>query len=313
MILPQSPLSRLTLAALGTLLGVQAVQAEPVIDASSAAAVISGPATPSSWTYPGYINSSSNASDADGNAYGYAFANTSGAYAVNSSAEGKGNAQAHSQFAFRFENLSGIAQHYTLSFRIYGGYLDTYAYRDLLAGETMSVSYAASIKTQLGGVGGWTSVFSSSATLNRDANGSTLTRSGVALTGSDADVSDHSYSWSNDYYAVNLGVVGAGDFIDVLAELDNNAVADVGIYSFGGGECNGYGDGWDGYGGCYGNYFAGRASSFYGDPLEIDTDPLAFAVTAVPAPQDLPEPAGLALVGLAAGAAALARRRRSDA
>lgn len=311
MILPQSPLSRLTLAALGVLLGVQAAQAEPVIDASSAAAVISGPATPSIWTAPGYINSGSWAGDADGNASGYAFASSTGAYAVSSSAEGKGNAQAHSQFAFRFENLTGIAQHYTLSFRIYGGYIDTSAYRDLLAGETLSVAYGASIKSQLGGVGGWNTLFSSSATLNRDASGSTLTRSGVALTGSDADVSDHSYSWSNDYYAVDLGVVAAGGFVDVLAEVDNNAMADVGIYSFGGGECNGYGDGWDGYGGCYGNYFAGRAASFYGDPLEIDADPLAFAVTAVPA-QDVPEPAGLALVGVAAGAAAFARRRRND-
>jgi len=324
MILPQSSLSRLTLAALTTLLGhVGVAHAAPVVGASSLAAVASGPATPSTTGVSGdaYVNSYSSIGDLTGNAYGYAFANTGGAYAVSVNTAGIGNSAAHAQFVHRFTNETSVAQHYTLSFHIYGGNISTNSYyRPLVSGESLTASYAASVKANVNGMG-WTSVFSSAATVTTDENGSTGSRSGTDLSGSDGDFSDGSYYWSNDYYSVNLGIVAAGGYVDVLSEVDNSAMSNVGIYNFTGGEC-GYGDG---YGDArsqncgYGETFAGTASSFYGDPIALNglggtenaLDPDGFAVTAVEV-RDLPEPASLALVGLAVGAAGVARRRRKQ-
>lgn len=327
MILPQSPLSRLTLAALATLLSQAGIaHANPTIDASSVAAVSSGTATPGKIGAPGdpYVYSSANASDATGNAWGNGWASIGGSYAVRASSEGIASSEAHAQFGYRFQNLTGVAQHYTLSFYIYGGGVGTNAYyRPLETGEFLTASYAASIKTSLNGGGTWNSAFSSGATITTNATGSTGSRSGNELTGSDDNFADGSYYWSGDYYSVDLGVVAAGDFIDVLAEVETSSASNVGIYSFDGGSC-GYGYGY-GYG--YGNYdcgpqevFAGQAFASYGDPLNIDGDPqflnndnaAVFSAVAASQPQPLPEPAGLALVGLAVGAAGLARRRKRN-
>lgn len=314
MILPQSRLSRMTLAALATLLGQAGLaHADVVVGASSAAAVATATGTPSSYTDTGYINSSTWASDATGYASGYAFANVGGAYAVNSFAEGIGSASAHAQFANRFYNTSGVAQHYTLSFRIYGGSISAYdyGYRPLDSGEFLTASYAASVKVSLNG-GTQNTAFSSSATLTRNAAGFSLVRNGTVLNGADdpaTQIDDGNYAWSNAYYSVDLGVVAAGSYIDVLAEVDNGAGANVGVYNFSGSEC-GYGDGYGNGDGCYGSNYLGYAGSFYGDPLELSGDPLNLALTSTAVAQDLPEPASLALVGLAVGAAGVARRRR---
>lgn len=313
MILPQSRLSRMTLAALATLLGqVGLAHADVVVGASSAAAVATSTGTPSSYADTGYINSNTWASDATGYASGYAFANVGGSYAVSSYAYGVGNSAAHAQFANRFFNTSGVAQHYTLSFRIYGGSISAYdyGYRPLDSGEFLTSGYAASVKVSVDG-GSQATAFSSSATLTRDSSGFALVRSGTVLNGADdplTQIADGDYAWSNAYYTVDLGVVAAGSYIDVLAEVDNGANANVGVYNFSGGEC-GYGDGYgDGY--CYGSEWVGRASSFYGDPLELSGDPDNLVLTATAVAQDLPEPASLALVGLAVGAAGVARRKR---
>lgn len=320
MILPQSRLSRMTLAALATLLGqVGLAQADVVVGASSAAAVATATGTPSSYVDTGYINSNTWANDATGYASGYAFANVGGSYAVSSFAEGIGNSSAHAQFANRFYNTSGVAQHYTLSFRIYGGSIsaDDHGYRPLDSGEFLTSSYAASVKVSLNG-GAQNTAFSSAATITRNDSGVSLVRSGTVLNGADdpvTDIADGDYAWSNAYYSVDLGVVAAGSYIDVLAEVDNSAAANVGVYNFSGSEC-GYGDGYgDGYG-CYGSNYVGQAGSFYGDPLGLNTIPLLdgdpdnLVLTANAVTQDLPEPASLALVGLAVGAAGVARRKR---
>lgn len=315
MILPQSRLSRMTLAALATLLGQAGLaHADVVVGASSAAAVATGAGVPAPYGSAGYISSSTWAYDATGDAWGYAFANVGGAYAVSSDAAGIGNSSAHAQFANRFYNTSGVAQHYTLSFRIYGGSISAYdyGYRPLDSGEFLTSSYAASVKVGLNG-GALNTVFSSAATLTRDVAGFSLVRSGTVLNGADdplTEIGDGNYAWSNAYYSVDLGVVAAGSYIDVLAEVDNSAAANVGVYSFSGGEC-GYGDAIvEGYGYCGDGYgYVGRAAAFYGDPLGLD-DPLNLALTTNAVKQDLPEPASLALVGLAVGAAGVARRKR---
>lgn len=336
MILPQSRLSRMTLAALATLLGgLGAVHAEPVIGASSAAAVAAGPGSTSTYEYPAgtppysYVNSSTGAYDSTGNAYGYAFAHTGGAYAVHSYVDGTGSGSGGAQFLNRFQNLSGVDQHYTLSFHIYGGYISAYSngYRDLLLGEELSSTYAASLKISLDGGTTWLTKFSSGATITANKDGITATRSGTELVGADnlsTDVQDGYYSWSNAYYTVDLGVVAAGATFDIQADVGTSALANVGTYSFTD-NCGGYGYGGYGYGGyeptsdyeCERNVYVGHAGSFYGDPLDVwgsvsmPGDPQGFALNAT-APGQLPEPASLALLGLAAGAAGLARRKRQQ-
>lgn len=336
MILPQSRLSRMTLAALTTLLGhVGIAHAEPVIGATSAAAVMTGPGTTSTYEYPStapysYVNSDTSANDpSSGWSNGYAFAHTGGAYAVRSSVDGTGAGSSRAQFVNRFQNLSGVAQHYTLSFHIYGGSISAYSngYRDLVAGESLTSSYAASVQISLDGGTTWNTRFTSGATITTTEGGTTATRNGTVLTNADdlgTGVQDGSYSWGNDYYTVDLGLVAAGGFFDVQSVVGTSSDANVGVYSFT--ENCGYG----GYGG-YGEYLTrsdrsdatcdrtvavGHAGSFYGDPLDVRGSPSTandadgFVLTANAAAQDLPEPASLALVGLAVGAAGMARRKR---
>ncbi|HEY0956407.1 MAG TPA: PEP-CTERM sorting domain-containing protein [Roseateles sp.] len=312
MILPQSRLSRMTLAALATLLGHSLAHADLVVGASSAAAVASATGTPSPYSDPTYSSSNTSISDATGSAYGYAFANAGGAYAVSSYVYGTGSSEAHAQFSNRYYNTSGVTQHYTLSFKIYGGNISAYdyGYAALETTDFLKSGYAASVKVSVDS-GTVDTKFSSSATLTRDSGGFSLQRSGTVLAGADdplSQLSDGDYSWSGAYYTVELGAVAAGSYIDVVAAVDNNASANVGVYDFGGGsECT------DSYGNTYycgyGYGYVGRASSFYGDPLDLDSQ--LFSVTSAAA-QDLPEPASLALVGLAVGAAGLARRKRKQ-
>lgn len=325
MILPQSRLSRMTLAALATLLGQAGLaHAAPVVGAGTVAAVTSGPGWTSTYQYPddppySYVNSSSGASNTTGESSSYAFANEGGAYAVRAYAYGIGTSSANAEFVNRFYNTSGVAQHYTLSFHIYGGGLGAYlyGYRPLEAGESLISGYSASVKVTRSG-GAQTTVFSSAATLTQTDSGFSLSRSGTTLSGADDPVTgidDGYYGWSDDYYTVNLGIVAAGDFVDVLAMVDSKAISNVGVYSFGSSEC-GYGSyGGDGgsYGGC--NSYVGQAYASYGDPIDAigHADPDGFVLTASAVAQDLPEPASLALVGLAVGAAGLARRKRRQA
>ena len=304
----------MALAAMASLLGYTGITfALPVVDAASSASTQTVTAVPVDGTSPGYANSQSNATDTTGQGSGYAFASGNGAYAVSSRADGMADGTAYASFLTTIVNDTGVAQSYSLSFHIYGGYIEAMlnSGATLVDPESLLASYGASVKVN------GNSVFESSATIARDTGGIVLTKSGADLNPGD-DGSDGSYSWGGAYYTIDLGVVAAGDSIAVLAEVDDTAFADVGSYDFGGGS---------GYGGCgygsaeataigtfaatTGDCFKGYASAFYGDPSELTGQPFpGFNITGTP--RGIPEPATLALAALALGAAGAAGRRRQS-
>lgn len=296
--------------------------AAPVLGASTSASSNGSVGVEGTYSYAGYQNSSTYVwGGSYDSASGYAFSSSSGAYAVSSYATGyTGSGTAFASFLNTVVNTSGVAQHYTLSFKIYGGSLSTSAYATLDPDEYLRSSYSASIKVNS------QQVWFSSAGIDNSGGTTTSTKSGTDLNSGD-DGSDGYYSWGSSYVTVDLGILDPGESLDVLAELSDSALSNVGVYSYSG--SGGY-DGYGGYGGynyCgYGEVATlaaatadtglvegcvtskGNASAFYGDPSEIDADPLAFAVTA----NAVPEPGSLALLAMAGGAAALARRRRRD-
>ena len=297
----------------------------PVISADSAAAAFDGTAnvagTPSTNTSPGYVNSITQSNQAQGTATGYAFANQFGAYAVNSSAEGKGNASAQAKLQYTLMNSSALAQSYTMSFYIYGGYLEAMTAFNgpgLSGSESLSAGYTASIKA------GSNTVFSSGATFTRTDGLTTLVKTGTEL--SNASASASMYAWSGATYSIELGVLGAGESMDVLAQLDDMTVSDVGTYIYSGGGGYGYqcsgGGGYNAIGGMSTmavalddvTCFKGNARAFYGDPVDFDDQTPPTAVTFVgTAVGQVPEPGTLALVALALVAAATGRRRKHAA
>ncbi len=296
----------------------------PTLGASTAASSNGSAGVENTSSSPGYQNSSTYAPDGVYDPYNsasaYAFSSSSGAYAVSSYATGySGSGNAFASFLNTVVNNSGVAQQYSMTFKIYGGSLSTSAYAALDQDEYLRSGYAASIKVNN------QQIWFSAASIDNTGGTTTSSKSGTDLNSGD-DGDDGYYSWGATYVTIDLGILDPNESMDVLAELSDNALSNVGVYSYSNG------GGYDSYGG-YNNYcgygefpstlaFAtvdtglvegcvaskGNASAFYGDPLEIDADPLAFAVTA----NAVPEPGSLALLALAGGAAALARRRRRD-
>ena len=76
---------------------------------------------PSNGNSGNYASSYSDASDATGRASGYSFSSGAGAYAVHGHVWGTGDASSTASFTYRVENNSSFAQHYFISFHIYGG------------------------------------------------------------------------------------------------------------------------------------------------------------------------------------------------
>ena len=294
-------------------------QAAPVVVSATTSAFDStntpGSTTPSAS--PGYANSSSSAGDTFGNAYSYAFSADSGAYAVSSNAEGIARSAAEATFSQEITNAGTTAQQYFLTLKIYGGFMsaDVYDPAGLLGTESLLSSYLASVKVN------GNSVFFSTATVQRTGNTGSCTRSGVVLSGASAcAATDTSYGWGTDFYTIDLGILQAGESLDLLADLEGSSVANVGVYDFGGGG-GGYGYG------CFEPQstaanvqtlaavsecatFKGRASQFYGDPSELDQPGLNIRSTAVNVP--LPATSLLALLGLGAVGWTGRRRRRGD-
>lgn len=228
------------------------------------------------------------------------FALTTGPYAAASYAEGIATGNGLANFLEHIVNDSGVAQRYSLVFKVYGGTINTVSQRDLLTGETLDASYNASIKVN------GSSVFESSASISRDGAAVSSIKSGFDLNPND-DGSDGFYAWSTQFVEIDLGILLPGDSIDVLAALGDTSLANVGTYTD---DCGGGGYGDTLRSNATAVCFKGRAQALYGDPQDIGstaTDVFAFNATPV---NGVPEPASLALFGLAGVVGAASRRRR---
>lgn len=256
-----------------------------------------------------YVNSNSYQSSQTGRANAYSFANGAGAYAVSSDAEGAtAAASANAFLRYAIFNDSGFAQSYSATFKIYGGSISTNLANGatLTTAEYLRASYMALITRDA------STLFTSSATIEQTSNGAMLDLAGTVLNDLD-DGADGYYGWDSRYVTLDLGILGDGEGMELLASLMQSSTTNVGTYDFGGG--SGY-DGYCGYQGyasfalsetsCTG--FKGSAYGFYGDPLEFD-EVNQFVITSR-AVNGVPEPGSLALMFTALGAAAAVRRKR---
>lgn len=318
--------SRLAAAIGAALLTCGAGANAAVVLTADTTASISGVAiTPtSSSSSPDYVNSYASGSAALGEAYGYSFARDSGAYAVSSNAAGIATATATTSFGQSITNDTGRDRRFSMSFHIYHGYMSTGLNGDatLVGTEFLQALYSANISVN------GSNVFTSSATVRRDASGTSGSKSGVDLNAADS-AADGDLSWTDSYYTIDLGMVANGGTIDVLALLADETSSNVGVYNFDNGGCCGF------YG-CATSEpaspsakgqstttvtnvsecasFKGQAYAFYGDPIEFGTSPDAspFTISAVNDSNDVPEPGMFGLAFMALGAAGWAGRRRQQ-
>ena len=152
----------------------------------------------------------------------HTYGNTSGNFGSRSSGSGVYNVAGWFAIAMSIENTSAIAQQATFSFYITPGQVST-AYAGLSAGQFVGAGLFFDI--QRNAVSKWSSGFS----LYSDSTGNTPTQTGVNLyTGS-----ERFYGIAGGNYAVDLGVIGAGETISLSYTLDTfargNAVTGSGV------------------------------------------------------------------------------------
>ncbi len=267
---------------------------------------------------PTYVNSSSSGTDALGQGSAYSFANQYGAYAVHSNSQGIATGNADAALKYVITNDSGLLTHYSITFKIYGGSISAQTVGGglLIANESLHSEYRASIKVN------GSSVFDSSASIDRQGNTTTFVKQGFDLSIGTDDGFDGAYGWGAHYETIDLGNLAAGASVEVLAELNQRSSANVGFYAFDSGLCGGYG-GYDTITASSavagGDCFKGYGQGFYGDPAAISfndndstgaNDPVVIRSAVV---GQIPEPGtvGLTLLGLMAAASRRRRTRRS--
>ena len=323
-----TPLSQLAWAISAALLTFSAgANAVVVLTADTTASTNGNAITPSNNSSAGYVSSYANGSEPLGYAYGYSFARDSGAYAVSSNAKGIATATATTSFGQSITNDSGSAQHYSMSFHIYHGFMSTALNGNatLVNAEFLQAIYSANISVN------GSNVFTSSATVRRDASGTSGSKAGVDLNAADS-AADGDLTWTDSYYTIDLGTVANGGTINVLASLADETSSNVGSYTFDNGNCcDPYGcptsapNGTSSKGNSSANSFyggecgprtdyKGLAYAFYGDPIDFSNSANADAPTGglftISATSDVPEPGMFGLAFLALGAAGWAGRRR---
>ena len=305
-------------------LSITPAWAAPVLSSGSAA-LTTAPAVPFNTNSASYTSSSSQApSGPTGTADSRGWATQFGAYAVGSSAEGIGSANSFVRLIYSLTNTNTTAQQYSMMFHIYGGSLSAglnTSAPDWTTGEFLMASYETKVSVTRNAT--TSTAFASQATITNNSSGPAVSRTGTTL--ANAFIGPDSYSWSTADYFVDLGLVGAGESFSVEIDLMGSVGANVGTYDFGCGGGGGYG-GETGVSSGTSNSaertemarviidpvcFKGRASAFYGDPINFSN-----AGPNTGAGQNLnsinvPEPGSLSLAALALlGAGAALRRRK---
>ncbi|WP_346287359.1 VPLPA-CTERM sorting domain-containing protein [Zoogloea sp.] len=269
-----------------------------------------GPTTGSS-----FVNDGSNVNDATGNmASAYAWGNDHGTYRADSSGQGTFDSTATFHRTLQVINGNAAATQYSLNFFIYYGYLSI----ENWAGVSGSgaTGYDLSIKRN-----GSTSLFGSSAHLD-SLGGLTVIN---ALNGAQLQDtgSGYSYNWNGTYVTLDLGVLGAGESMNIDFDLVTTASGSYAVQSTPCGYYGEYGygdvpslmsDAYGGYGGYGGTcYQTAHVNGALGDPSNLSSTlppgGVNFVVTGSPL-NSVPAPGSLSLLGVGLGAMTLARRRR---
>lgn len=288
-------LSLLAAAALALAGAAHAVPISATPLAGSSASANGAGGAPDTTLTPVFAGSATSANAWDvGSAWSIGWGNPHGAYAVRNGAEGLAEAQSFARLSYSFTNSGATALRYGLDFKIHGGSIGNDVGAALSGSEALRSAYEARIL-----VGGALR-FSSAASVQHSAAGVAFNRSGVDLSAGADDGLDGFYEWAGGIHRVDLGVLGAGQSVTVVAEFAASALANVGSYSF---DCG------DPVAPCLA--YKGSATASYGDPSDffgsaaagLGEDTFRLTVSAVP------EPSGFALA--AAGLLGmLAWRRR---
>jgi len=292
-------------------LSITPAWAAPIVLSSGSAAQTAAGAVGPTVSGPSatYTSSSSQAPNSPtGTASSFGWASQFGAYAVGSSAEGIGSANSFVRLIYSLTNTNTTAQQYSMMFHIYGGTLSAalntfyFPVPTWATDESLTASYETKVSVTRNAT--TSTAFASQATITNSSSGVVVSQMGTTL--ANAFIGPDSYSWSTADYFVDLGLVGAGESFSVEIDLMGSVDANVGTYDFGCGDGGGYGGDME-----IPVCFKGRASAFYGDPINFSN-----AGPNTGAGQNLnsinvPEPGSLSLAALALlGAGAALRRRK---
>lgn len=307
----------LLVAALGALLAGTAaaapltygnlVDGQIVIDASyklpRGGSLVDGTANHAQGNPPSSSAAGSDLYLSDGNGSGSVFFHTYGYasgfsyFGARASGNGSFDAQTSVRFSRTYTNTSGVAQDFIFSFNVDWGEIALSGIGEGLSDLLLSV--------KKNGV----TVARDHTTLSQDLNGQRSCVSddvGSGLAGYTGCQGDSVVGGAGGAYAVNLGLIGVGESFTLDYDIVATISGDLGYNS----------DGW----GCEptlaarggelqplsrecgsGGYAVARSGDPFGDPANFSVQP-----------RGIPEPASLALVGVAAAAFVGTRRRRQQ-
>lgn len=291
--------------------GFSPLAAQALVINTEAQASANGVASPveSDIATSGRIRSSNSAFDGGSNASSSASGNDSGFVVARASGGGTYDALGEVRLTETVINSAFVPFTYDFNFRIDSGSLrggvSSSAFT-LQPGDFVRAAYE--IEILVNGVTAW----ESAAAITFDENGTSFVSSGVDL-GTYTPGSD-SYRWDSFTGSLDLGVLDPGEVIDIEYLMRATAEGNVGVYSFGGGEC-GYGGGDD--------VAAARvseeeecltpianSSARTGDPFGPAGTPLT-TITSAPVGQ-VPTPVPLGLIATSLLALGWQRRRRAN-
>lgn len=286
-------LSLLGAAALASAAQALPVTVLPVATSSASANGASG--TPDTTATPVFAASTTSANAWDvGSAWSIAWGSQHGAYAVRSAAEGVAEAQSFARMSYAITNNGVEAQSYSLFFKIHGGGIGNDLGAALADGELLNSAYDTRIS-----VGGALR-FSSAASLQHSAAGLVFSRSGTDLSFGADDGLDGFYDWDTAFHRIDLGLLGAGQTVDVVAEFRSSATARVGSVAF---DCG------DPAGPCLAFKGSAGASHGHADFFGSAAAGLGEEALRIVPTSAVPEPSGLALAALGVSALVAWRRR----